>query len=130
MPSPGETTISVRVSTYGMDACGKVGLRVSLFLETLGYFLSKSRFFQTHPGLFDFRREPAALKTFFGLGHGGLGSFDVDIFGLLGDLCKDRDFLGRHVDESPQHRHVMLRFADPVVQFADPERRQKMTMAR
>ena len=126
----GNDNLGPRFNVRHEDAYWKGGLRVPLLLEPLGYFLSKSRFFQTYPGLFDFRREPAAFKTFFGLGHGGLGSFNVDIFRLLGDLCKDGDFVGRHVGESPQHRHVMLGFSNTIVQFADPKGRQKMTMAR
>ena len=109
---------------------GRVGYACPCFWSRSATFCSKSRFFQTYPGLFDFRREPAAFKTFFGLAHGGLGSFNVDIFRLLGDLCKDGDFVGRHVGESPQHRHVMLGFSNTIVQFADPKGRQKMTMAR
>ena len=66
----------------------------------------------------------------FGLGHRGLGSFNVNIFRLFRDLRKNSDLVRRHVGESPQHRHVLLRFSTAIVEFADPKGRQEITMAR
>mgnify|MGYP001588763358 CR=1 FL=1 len=99
------------------------------FMGAFGDFLTEASFFKTDFGFFDFRWEAAGLQALFGLFNRGLSATDIDILGLLRDLCHNRDFSRCDFGITPEDRHVVRLIAYTVSKLADTQGRKKVTMA-
>ena len=97
--------------------------------RAFGDALAEASFFETDSGRFDFRREAPCFESTRSFFDTGLGAIDIDVFGLFGHLGEDRDFLRRHFSKSPEDGHVLHVLADPVAEFANFQRGEKMRMA-
>ena len=98
-------------------------------MRASGDAFSETGFFEADSGRFDFRWETSRFESTFCFFDTGLGAIDIDVFSFFGYLGEDRDFLWRHFGKSPENRHVLHVFADPVAEFADFQRGEKMRMA-
>ena len=59
-----------------------------------------------------------------------LGSGNVDVLRLLGNLCQDRDVVRQDLDEAERYREIVLLLSDSIPQLADLERCQQRSVAR
>ena len=72
----------------------------------------------------------AYLQALLGFLHRSLGSFDIDIFGFLGDFGQNRHFGRGHFGKSPENRHIVPDIFGLIPQFTDPESGEKMAVTR
>lgn len=105
-----------------MNREGESGLSVAWFASAFGDLLTKTGFLKADFGFFDFRRKAAGLEPLFGFLNRGLSATDINILGLLRDLCHDRDLSRSDFGIAPENRHVVSLIADTISKLADPKR--------
>ncbi len=92
-------------------------------------FLAEAGFLQADPRGLRFGGKPTDFEAPFGLGHGCLRSFNINVLSLLRDLGQDGDFAWARLDKAPEDRHIMIGLPNPVPQLTKSQRGHEMAMA-